>query len=51
MLFCYFTFIVFIDLNFTVAFLLVRKTWDDQFADKVGGMGDFKKWLGGGGVS
>ena len=42
-LFCYFTFIVFIELNFTVAFLLVRKTWDDQFADKVGGMGDFKK--------
>ena len=47
-LFCCFTFIVFIELNFTVAFLLVRKTWDDQFADKVGGMGDFKKWLGGG---
>ena len=46
-LFCYFTFIVFIELNFTVAFLLVRKTWDDQFADKMGGMGDFKKWVGG----
>ena len=48
-LFCCFTFILFIELNFTVAFLLVRKTWDDQFADKVGGMGDFKKWVGGGG--
>ena len=36
---CCFTWIVFIDLNFTVAFLLIRKTWDDQFAIKVGGWG------------
>ena len=42
-LYCCFTWIVFIELNFTVAFLLIRKTWDDGFAGKVGGMGDFKK--------
>ena len=42
---CCFTWIVFIELNFTVAFLLIRKTWDDQFPGKVGGgMRDFKKW-------
>ena len=28
--------IVFIELNFTVAFLLIRKTWDDQFTGEVG---------------
>ena len=29
---CYcFTWIVFIKLNFTVAFLLIRKSWDDGF--------------------
>ena len=46
MLYCYFTWIVFIELNFTVAFLLIRKTWDEQFVSKVGGGGirDFKKW-------
>ena len=31
-----FTRIVFIGLNFTVAFLLIRRTWDDRFAGKVG---------------
>ena len=31
---CCFTWIVFIELNFTVAFLLIRKIWDDQFAGK-----------------
>ena len=31
-----FTWIVLIELNFTVAFLLIRKTWDDQFTVKVG---------------
>ena len=41
---CCFTWIVFIELNFTVAFLLIRKTWDDQFVGKVWGIGDFKKW-------
>ena len=43
---CCFTRIVFTELNFTVAFLLIRKTWDDQFAGKVGGgeVEDFKKW-------
>ena len=30
---------------FTVAFLLIKKAWDDQFSSKVGGgIGDFKKW-------
>ena len=32
--FCYcFTWIVFIELNFTVVFLLIKKTWDDGFFD------------------
>ena len=35
---CCFTWIVFIELNFTVAFLLIRKSWDDRFAGKVGGV-------------
>ena len=34
--FC-FTWIVFIELNFTVALLLIRKTWDDRFVSKVRG--------------
>ena len=33
---CCFTWIVFIELNFTVALLLIRKTWDDQCNGKVG---------------
>ena len=36
---CCFSWIIFIELNLTVAFLLIRKTWDDRFADKVGGGG------------
>ena len=36
---CCFKLIVFIELNFTVSFLLIRKTWDDQFGGKVGGQG------------
>ena len=29
---CYcFTWIIFIELNFTVVFLVIRKTWEDQF--------------------
>ena len=43
MLCCCFKWIVVIELNFTVAFLLIRKTWNDWFAGKVG-MGNFKKW-------
>ena len=56
-----FTWIVFIELNFTDPFLLIRKTWDDQLASKVGEWGilrnggdpsnegdDFE--IGGGGV-
>ena len=40
---CCFSWIVFIELNFTFAFLLKRTTWDDRFASKLGG-GNFKKW-------
>ena len=36
---CCFTWTVFIELNCTVVFLLIRKCWDDQFASKVGGWG------------
>ena len=37
---CYcFTWIVFMELNFTAAFLLIRKSWDDRFAGKVGDRG------------
>ena len=37
---CYcFTWIVFIELNFRVAFLLIRETWDDGFASKMKGGG------------
>ena len=32
MLCCCFTWIVFIELNLTVVFLLIRKTWDYRFA-------------------
>ena len=39
---CCFTWIVFIELNFTVAFLLKRKTWDDRFASDVGEWRIFK---------
>ena len=35
-LWCCFTWIVFIELNFTIAFLLLRKTWNDGLAVKVG---------------
>ena len=41
---CYcFKWIVFIELNFTVGFLLTRKTLDARFAGKVGGMLNFNK--------
>ena len=46
-LFCYFTWIIFIELNVTVAFLLIKKTWNDRFVGKVGGMWYFKIWRGG----
>ena len=32
---CCFTRIAFTDLNFTVAFLLIKKTWDGQFVISV----------------
>ena len=32
---CCFTWIVFIEHNFTVAFFLIGKTWEDRFAGKV----------------
>ena len=41
---CCFTWIVFIEFNFTVAFLLIRKTWEDDLLI-IWGMVDFKKWL------
>ena len=44
---CYFTWIIFIELNFTVAFLLIKKTWNDRFAGKVGGCG-ISRYGGGG---
>ena len=45
----FFAWIAFIELNFTVTFLLIRKIWDDQFASKLGkGIGSFQKWGGGG---
>ena len=34
---CCFTWMVIIELNFTVAFLLIMKPWDDVFASEVGG--------------
>ena len=37
MLCCCFTWIVFIELNFTVAFLLIRKPSNDRFPGKVVG--------------
>ena len=46
--FC-FTWIVFIELNFTVAFLLIRKTRDGQFTGKVRGWGILRNEGGGGG--
>ena len=36
---CCFTWIVFIKLNFTVAFLLIKKIWEDCSASKVGAWG------------
>ena len=36
---CYFAWIVLIELKFTVAFLLIRKTCEVRFAGKVGGWG------------
>ena len=47
------TWIIFIELNFTVAFQLIRITLDDQFVGGVGGIGDpsnggmILKWGGG----
>ena len=32
---CSFTWTAFIELNFTVAFLLIRKTWDDRFVSNI----------------
>ena len=36
LIYCCFNWIEFIELNFKVAFLLIRKTWDDRFVGKVG---------------
>ena len=40
---------VFIELNFTVAFLLLRKTWNDRFVGKVRGWGILRNGGGAGG--
>ena len=40
---CWLTWIVFIELNFTVVFMLIRKTWNGRFVGKGGGA------MGGGG--
>ena len=45
-----FTWIVLIELNFTVPFLLIRKTWDDRWGGGGGG-GGWKEGGGGGGMS
>ena len=37
---CCFTWILFTELSFAVAFLLIRKTWDDRFAGN--GWDDFE---------
>ena len=42
--------IVFIELNFIAAFLLVRKTWDDRFDSKVAGGGGLGGPRNGGGL-
>ena len=42
---CCFTWIVFIEFNFTVPLLLIRKTWNNRFVDEVG-VKHFKKWTG-----
>ena len=39
MLCCCFTLVVFIKLNFTVALLLIKKTWMAKSASKMGGWG------------
>ena len=39
---CCFTWILSFELNFTAAFMLIRKTWDYRFANKVGEWGIFK---------
>ena len=43
-LFYCFKWIVFIELNFTISSLLIRKTWDDRF---VGTMGKWKILING----
>ena len=39
---CCFTWIALTELNFSVAFLSIRKTWYGQFVGKVGGMAILK---------
>ena len=45
---CCFTWILFIELNFTVVFLLISKTLDNLFASRVGGWGILRNGGGGG---
>ena len=44
---CCFTWIVFIEFDFTVPILLIRKTWDGQLTSKVAGDGKFSEFRGG----
>ena len=46
---CCFTWILFIELNFTVVFLLISKTLDNLFASRVEGWGILRNGRGGGG--
>ena len=48
MLCCCFTLVVFIKLNFTVALLLIKKTWMAKSASKMGGWGILRNGGGGG---
>ena len=46
-LYCCFIQIVFIELNLSFAFLLIRKTWGDQFAGNVGKCEILRNGVGG----
>ena len=45
---CCFRWIVFIEINFTVAFQLIMKTWDNRFVGKIGWWGILRNGVGGG---
>ena len=43
---CCFRWIVFIEINFTVAFQLIMKTWDNRFVGKIGWWGILRNGVG-----